>query len=84
MKDELINKLNSQVNVWKKDMESAKAEAENEQASEEVRKDKEDKRQALQAKIDDAKSKISEIREASGDKLDQIKKDVSSWFSSAS
>lgn len=81
MKDELIAKLNKQINAWNKEVELAMADAQNEKATENLKKEKEKKQQELKAKIDSAKNKISELKEASEDKITQIKNDISSWFS---
>ena len=81
MKDELIAKLNKQINAWNKEVESAMADAQNDKATEDLKMEKKKKQQELKAKIDRAKNKISELKEASEDKITQIKNDISSWFS---
>ena len=87
IKDNLINKLESQIDAWDKEIEAAKAEAEKKEAQAETEKAsallKEgimDDVHSLQKKINAAKQKITEIRNAGEDRLDKFKAQISDWL----
>lgn len=87
IKDNLIEKLESQIDAWDKEVEALKAEAEKKEAEAETEKAgaalKEgvmDNVRALQANINSAKKKIGEIREAGEDRIDEFKSQVNEWL----
>ncbi len=87
LKDNLIKKLESQIDAWDKEVEAKKAaaeqkeaEAETEKAAAEVKDGILDNVRSLQADINAAKKKITEIREAGEDRIDGFKKQISDWL----
>ena len=87
LKDDLVKKLESQIDAWDKEVAAKKAEAEKKQAAAETEKAAAelkdgmmDNVRSLQANIDAAKKKITEIREAGEDSIDGFKKQISDWL----
>lgn len=87
LKDNLIEKLETQIDAWDKELDAAKAKAEKKEAQAEAEKSdarlKEemmDNVRSLQANINEAKKKIQEIREAGEDRVDDFKAQIRDWL----
>ena len=87
MKDNLIKKLETQIDAWDKEIDAAKAKAEKKEAQAEAEKSdtrlKEemmDNVRSLQSNIDTAKKKIQEIRNAGEDRVDDFKAQLRDWL----
>lgn len=87
LKDNLINKLETQIDAWDKELDAEKAKAEKKEAQAEAEKSdtrlKEemmDNVRSLQANINEAKKKIQEIREAGEDRVDDFKAQIRDWL----
>ncbi|MDA3896614.1 MAG: hypothetical protein PF482_10755 [Desulfobacteraceae bacterium] len=87
IKDNLINKLESRIDVWDKEIEAIKADAEkkeaqadNEKAGARLKEGMMDNVHALGDRIDSAKKKIIEIQEAGEDHLDELKSKIHDWL----
>jgi hypothetical protein len=87
LKDDLIKKLESQIDAWDKEIEAKKAkakkkeaEAETEKAAADLKDGMMDNVRSLQANINEAKKKITEIRQAGEDSIDDFKAQVRDWL----
>ncbi|GAB6145489.1 hypothetical protein [Desulfocicer niacini] len=87
IKDNLISKLESQIDAWDKEIEAANAEAKKKEAQAETEKAGAllkqgimDNVHSLQDKIDYANRKINEIRNAGEDRLDEFKSQINDWL----
>lgn len=86
-KENLIEKLESQITVWEKEAEAKQAEAEkkqaqaeNEKAAAELKADVTDKIKSLWANIDAARTKIQEIKNAGEEGMADFKQQISDWL----
>ncbi|RLT96956.1 hypothetical protein [Ketobacter sp.] len=91
LRDSLINKFESQIDSWEKQLESLeadareeKAAAKNQQADADLKLKAKEEADRLRNKIRHASNKVAELKESSEDKIQQIKRDVESWFKQAS
>jgi len=87
MKDNLIKKLETQIDAWDKEIDAAKAKAEKKEAQAEAEKSdthlKEemmDNVRSLQANVDAAKKKIQEIQNAGEDRVEDFKAQIRDWL----
>jgi predicted nuclease with TOPRIM domain len=87
LKDSLQQKLETQADLWRKQVESLRAQAEekmarakDEQSEAEVQREFSEKIQDLEAHIDSAKSKLGELRDSSTDQLESLKKHIDDWL----
>lgn len=87
MKDDLIKKLESQIDAWDKQIEATKAkakekeaQAETEKAGARLKEGMMDNVRSLQEKVDAAQKKIKEIQNAGEDRLDEFKAQIRDWL----
>ncbi|MEZ4551454.1 MAG: hypothetical protein R2874_13530 [Desulfobacterales bacterium] len=86
IKDNLIEKLESQIDAWDKEVDALKAKAEKkaepetEKAGAALKEGIMDNVRSLQANINSAKKKIDDIREAGEDRIDEFKSQVNEWL----
>ena len=87
LKDDLIKKLESQIDAWDKEIAAKKAEAEKKEAEAETEKATAelndgimDTVRSLQANVNAAKKKITEIRAAGEDHIDGFKAQIKDWL----
>lgn len=88
LKDTLQNKLETQTDYWSKQIDSLKADAsekiakaKDEHAERQIRKDFDKEIEKLEDRMDEARKKISELRDASEDYLDDMKGRIDGWLS---
>jgi exonuclease VII large subunit len=88
LQEKLVKRLETQIDAWDKEIESAKAEAKNkeaqadaEKAEAQLREEMMDKVHKLQSKIEYAKSKIDEIGKAGEEQLDDLKTKLNDFLS---
>ena len=89
LKDSLQQKRETQADLWSKQVESLRAQAEekmakakDEESEAEVQREFSEKIQALEAQIDTAKSKMSELKDSSEDQLSSLKQRIDDFLSS--
>ncbi len=87
LKDSLQQKLETQTDLWSKQVESLRAQAEekmakakDEQSEAEVQREFSEKIQAVEAQIDSAKEKLGELKSSSEDQLQDLKKRIDDWL----
>lgn len=89
LKDTLVSKLETQTEYWNKQIDKLRADSEeriakakDEQAEAEIQKEVSEKIQSLESKMDEARQKANEVREAGESHLDDLKKRVDEWLPS--
>lgn len=88
LKDTLQKKLETQTDHWSRRVDSLRADArekiakaKDEYAERQVRKDFDKEIEKLESRMDEAKKKIAEIRDAGEGHLDELKGRIDSWLS---
>lgn len=88
MKDDLIHKLESQIEAWDKEIDAAKAEADKKEAEAETEKAaarlKEEAMNPVhmfQEKVDSAKKMIRDMQEAGEDRMDAFREKMNGLLS---
>lgn len=87
VKDSLIEKLQSRIGTWQKQVEEKKAEAsrqeaeaENQKAEAKLKQETIDQIHALENNISEATQKIDQLRRAGESQIEDLKKQVNSWL----
>lgn len=87
MKESLLNKLETQRDTWSKqiqrlqaDAEERKAKAKDEQAEAEIQKEFSEKIQDLESRLEESRKKLDEVKEASEDRIGELKSSVDNWI----
>ncbi|MGM0451994.1 MAG: hypothetical protein ACQERN_02360 [Thermodesulfobacteriota bacterium] len=87
VKDSLIEKLQSRINAWQKEVEEKKAEAsreeaeaENQKAEAKLKRKTLDRVHALENNISEARQKIDQLRQAGESQIEDLKRRVDSWL----
>lgn len=87
LKDSLVNKLETQTEYWNKRIDSLRADAneklakaKDDHAQKKIENELSENIRDLEKKVDEARSKLGEIRDAGEDKLKDLKKRVEKWL----
>ncbi|MCR8913536.1 hypothetical protein FDP08_06710 [Marinobacter panjinensis] len=87
LKESLQKKLETQTEYWSKQIQSLQADAEekmakakDDQAEAEIQKDFSERIQTLENRIEEARKKISEIRDSGEDQLRDLKARIEEWL----
>ncbi|MDX1551909.1 MAG: hypothetical protein R3198_04750 [Marinobacter sp.] len=87
LKESLQKKLETQTEYWSKQIQSLQADAEermakakDDQAEAEIQKDFSERIQTLENRIEEARKKISEIRDSGEDQLRDLKARIDEWL----
>ncbi|MBL3555087.1 MULTISPECIES: hypothetical protein [Marinobacter] len=87
LKESLQKKLETQTQYWSKQIQSLQADAEermakakDDQAEAEIQKDFSERIQTLENRIEEARQKISEIRDSGEDQLRDLKARIDEWL----
>lgn len=88
LKDSLQKKLETQTDYWRKqikslqaDAEERMAKAEDERAEAKIQKEFSERIQQLENQMDEARKKMSEIRDSGEDHLNKLKGRIDDWLS---
>jgi hypothetical protein len=88
IKDHLVTKLESQIELWNKqldsltaDAETEKADADNQKASAELKLDLASNLEQLKNNINQANKSLLELKEAGEQKLSELKSNIDKWLS---
>ena len=88
LKDTLQKKLETQTDYWSKQIDSLKADAQekiakakDEHAERKIRKDFDKEIDKLEKRIDEAKARMSEIRDSGEEHLKKLKSRIDDWLS---
>lgn len=89
LKESLQKKLETQTEYWSKQIQSLQADAEermakarDDQAEAEIQKDFSERIRTLENRIEEARRKISELRDSGGDQLEDLKARIDEWLPS--
>ena len=87
LKESLQKKLETQTEYWSKQIQSLQADAEermakaqDDQAEAEIQKDFSERIQALEEHVEEARKKISEIRDSGEDQLRDLRARIDEWL----
>lgn len=89
LKDSLQKKLETQTEYWSKQLESLRAQADeriakakDEEAEAKIQKEFSERIQGMEDKIETARSKLGELKDAGENQLDDLKKRIDEWLPS--
>lgn len=89
LKESLQQKLETQTEHWSKRVQALQAEADekmakakDDQAEAQIQKEMSEKIETLENQIEEARQKLSEIRDSGEDKLEQLKATIDDWLPS--
>ncbi len=87
LKDSLVSKLETQTGHWSKQIDKLRADSEERiakardaQAEAEIQKEVSEKIQSLESRMDEARQKANELRDAGENRLDDLKKRIDEWL----